>query len=54
MGLKLTENACAIENAFPFDLPMFNRVVRVHRNDLVGTLIKELLVSHLQKTICDG
>ena len=54
VGLKLTETACAIENAFPYDSPMFNRVVRVHRNDLVETLIKELLVSNLQKTICVG
>ena len=48
------ETACAIENAFPYDSPMFNRVVRVHRNDLVETLIKEVLVSNLQKTICVG
>ena len=48
------ETACAIENEFPYDSPMFNRVVRVHRNDLVETLIKELLVSNLQKTICVG
>ena len=27
----------AIENAFPYDSPMFNRVVLAHRNDLVET-----------------
>ena len=54
VGLKLTETACAIENALPYDSLMFNRFVRVHRNDLVETLIKELLISNLQKTICVG
>ena len=55
VGLKLTETACTIENPFQYDSPMFNRVVRVDRNNLVETsVIKELLVSNLQKTISVG